>query len=180
MSDEPAWRKVGYIQRAHGIRGAVTIVSISDDPTRFVVGAVLRTDETPPREIAVVSSRPHKSGYLVTFAEFDSRDAAEAAKGLSLFVPATDRRTLDEDEYWPEDLAGLVVVTVTGDEIGVIESVLVGTAQDRLRVRLHSGAHAEIPFVSALVPVVDLAAGRVEVDLPVGLIGAGAIVDLPD
>ncbi|VAW08621.1 16S rRNA processing protein RimM [hydrothermal vent metagenome] len=180
MPSDDSWRKVGYVRRAHGIRGAVIIKSLSDDPRRFSVGATLRTDETPPRDVEVVESRSHNDGFLVTIAGLDGRDAAEAFKGTSLFVPASDRRTLEIDEFWPEDLVGLQVFTVDGDDLGVIRAVVDGAAQDRLRIGLHNGDDVEVPFVAALVPVVDMKARRVEVDLPVGLIGDGAIIDRPD
>jgi 16S rRNA processing protein RimM len=154
--------------------------SLSDDPLRFSEGSVLHTDESPPRDVEVFSSRPHKDGFLITFSGIGDRDASEAFKGTSLFVPASERRELDADEFWPEDLVGLQVFSIDGEDLGVVGEVLAGAAQDRLRVDLHSGDKAEIPFVAALVPVVDIEARRIEVDLPIGLIGEGAIVDTPD
>ncbi len=179
MLPDGAWRKVGYVRRAHGIRGAVIIKSLSDDPLRFSEGSVLRTDENPPRDIEVYSSRPHKDGFLVTFSEIATRDASEAFKGTSLFVSASDRRDLEVDEYWPEDLVGLQVFTIDGDDLGVVRAVVTGAAQDRLRVQLHTGDEFEVPFVAALVPIVDIETRRIEVDLPIGLIGDGAIIDRP-
>jgi 16S rRNA processing protein RimM len=161
---------VGYVRRAHGIRGEVILRPLTDNPERFAVGSRMLTDETPPREVAVVSRRVHKDGVLVGFEGVDDRSAAEGLQGVTLTIARSERRTLDEDEYWPEDLQGLVVVTPDGEHVGTVTGVVLGEAQDRLVVTTGAGSQVEVPFVDALVGEVHPSLGHLVVDLPEGLL----------
>jgi 16S rRNA processing protein RimM len=84
-------------------------------------------------------------------------------------LPAPD----DEDVYTEEQLRGLSVVDPAGTVLGSVGGLEVGSAQDRLVVLLTDGREAQVPFVAALVPEVDLAGGRVVVDVPPGLLDLG-------
>jgi len=74
-----------------------------------------------------------------------------------------------EEGYYEEELVGLRVDTPAGEEIGTVTALLLGTAQDLLEVRLTDGRVGLVPFVEAIVPVVDIAGQRVVVDAPPGL-----------
>jgi 16S rRNA processing protein RimM len=106
-------------------------------------------------------------GFQIAFEEVTDRDAAEQVRGS--IVSVAERRPLLEGEFWPDQLVGLFVVDESGDEIGVVESVLSGPGQDRLVVKGARGTF-EVPFVDALVPVVDLEKGRVVIVAIPGLI----------
>jgi len=134
---------------------------------RFAVGAIVRTDAGA--ELEIVSVGPHRDGLLVRFRGIEGRDAAEALRGVTLVIPRTRRRRLDDGEFWPEELIGCVVVTVEGRRVGEVVDVVLGGAQDRLVV-VTGEEHAEIPFVDALVPEVDVEERRIVVDLPEGLV----------
>lgn len=168
MADSPDRIAVGYIRRAHGLRGDVIVRPQSDDPDRFVIGASFVTDENPARTVTITEIREHKDGLLLLFAEVRNRNAADALRGVTLSIGKHERRNLDEDEYWPEDLIGLQVVATDGSALGTVEDVVTGTAQDRLVVTTTTGS-VEVPFVAALVPEVDAAAGHIVVDPPAGL-----------
>lgn len=157
----------GYVRRAHGIRGEVVVRSLSDDPGRFAVGKTLLTDETPPRPLTVVRSRGHADGVLLQFESIDDRNAAEALRGVSLTIEPSERRTLDDDEFWPDDLIGLVAVDADGDSLGRVTGVVLGDAQDRLVVTTGDGTEVEVPFVAAIVG--DILDGAIEIDAPEGL-----------
>jgi 16S rRNA processing protein RimM len=107
-------------------------------------------------------------GFQIAFAGVGDRGAAEELRGE--IVEVGTRRRLGEDEYWPEDLIGLAVHDEHGEPVGVIDGVVFGAAQERLVVETPSGVRFEIPFVTALVPVVDTAGGRVEIVALPGLI----------
>jgi 16S rRNA processing protein RimM len=85
-------------------------------------------------------------------------------------VAVPERRPLGDDEYWPPDLIGLAVFEPDGRGVGVVIDVVLGPGQDRLRVQQADGVIFEVPFVDALVPVVDLESGRIEIELIPGLI----------
>ena len=174
---------VGRVGRAHGVRGEVSVEPRTDEPERrFAVGTVLavRTalgDVPPgagrPPALTVRRTRWHGSRLLVTFEELEDRDTAEAVRGLHL-VAAVDleESPADPEEFYDHQLVGLAVVTA-GDEraVGEVTQVLHGTGQDLLVVRAHDGGREIlVPFVSALVPVVDVASGRLEVSDRPGLL----------
>jgi 16S rRNA processing protein RimM len=81
-----------------------------------------------------------------------------------------DERPDDPEEFYDHQLVGLAVHTTSGDRVGTVQEVLHGTGQDLLVVRGADCREVLVPFVSALVPVVDLAAGRLEVEDRPGLL----------
>lgn len=168
---------VGRIGKPHGIRGEVTVDVRTDEPERrFAVGTVLRAappagSDRRPGSLTVARSRWHQSTLLVTFDELDDRNAAEAARGTVLTATlGADEVPDDPDEYYDHQLIGLAVVDVDGTPLGEVTAVVHGAAQDLLSVRTADRRDALVPFVSALVPEVDLAAGRVVVADRPGLV----------
>ncbi len=79
------------------------------------------------------------------------RTAAEAVAKRTLTIDAVDRRTLEDGEFWPDDLVGLHAVTASGTALGIVTDVILGDAQDRLVVSTTNGRRVEVPFVAALV-----------------------------
>jgi 16S rRNA processing protein RimM len=159
---------VGYIIRAHGVRGAVLVRPLTDDPTsRFASGSEYATESGEHLTLRTVAQHP--SGLILDFAELADRDAAEGLAGSTLTIDLADRRALADDEYWPEDLIGCAVVDGTGLTIGEVIGYEFGSAQDRLVVEAADGVIAEVPFVDDLVPQVEIARRTVVVDLPEGL-----------
>ena len=88
--------------------------------------------------------------------------------GASLLVGSDERRSLDDDEYWPDQLVGLEV-RVDGQQVGTIGEVIMGP-QTRLGVVMADQTEFQVPFVADLVPTVDLAAGYVEIVMLDGLV----------
>jgi 16S rRNA processing protein RimM len=75
----------------------------------------------------------------------------------------------DPDEFHDFQLVGLSVVDVAGEQLGEVVRVEHGPAADLLVVRLTDGREALVPFVRAIVPTVDVSAGRVVLTPPPGL-----------
>ena len=166
MTPPPPTRLLaGEVGKPHGISGEVYVVPISDDPTRFETGSVLQRDSG---ELVVASSRRHGTRFLVKFEGIDSRDDAETLRG-PLFVPAEKARPLDDDEFWPHDLVGATLVGLDGRSYGSVRSVVPGSAQDLLVIDTPRGERM-VPFVKDIVRSVEIAAGRVVVDPPQGLL----------
>lgn len=157
------------MRRAHGLRGDVLVRSLSDDPDRFVVGAAFQTDESPPRTLEITAVRPHREGILLGLRQVPDRNSAEALRGVVLTIDPGERRQLDEDEFWPEDLEGLTALRPGGAPLGEVTNVITGAAQDRLAITTPEGRVVEVPFVSAIVTEVDIGGGIVRVDPPPGL-----------
>lgn len=161
---------VGYVRKAHGIRGDVVVRGLVDDArTRFIVGASFLTDESAPQTLTIKSVAPLRDDFRISFGEVGDRNRSEELKGTQITVPASERRALEDGEWWPEDLVGCNVMSVSGGKVGVVHEVIIGAAQDRLVVIAPDGSKAEVPFVEALVPRVDIANDEIMVDLPDGL-----------
>jgi 16S rRNA processing protein RimM len=158
---------VGYVRRAHGIRGDVVVRGlVSDAADRLVAGATL-TDGSTVR--VVTTHRPHKGDVVLHLEGIEDRDAAEALVGTQFVMGIAERRRLGPDEWWAEDIIGCDVLDGDGNRLGVVTDVVVGAAQDRLAVETTDGRSGEIPFVDALVTRVDQDRRTITVDLPAGL-----------
>lgn len=161
---------VGKIGRAHGINGDVWIDVRTDEPgRRFVQGGRLLLGGTG-REIELASVRWNKGRLVVSFVGYPDRTAVEALTGtlLHVRVPAAERPS-EPDEYFDRQLVGLAVLDHRGDRVGAVTEVLHLPAQDVLQIDV-DGEERLVPFVSALVPVVDLEAGHVRLADVVGLL----------
>ena len=140
---------------------------LREDPGLFAAESQFHTDRPDPAWVRFRSVRPHKEGLLVDIAGVTDRDQAEELRGTSLYLARPELGDLDPDEYWPDDLIGLPVFDTSGGELGRVDGVIPGMAQDRLVIAGPAGRF-EIPFVTALVPIVEID-GRVVVDPPDGL-----------
>lgn len=160
---------VGQIGRPHGVRGEVTVIVRTDEPElRFREGSVFIAGAS---RLTVVSARPHLGRLIVTFKEIPDRDAAEAARGLSLEVDAAEvAPPSDPDEFHDHQLVGLEVITVDGEVIGSVARVEHAPASDLLVVPRTGGRTTYVPFVRQIVPTVDVANGRIIIDPPGGLL----------
>ena len=168
---------VGRIGKPHGIRGEVTLDVRTDEPERrFAPGTTLRAEapagaDRRPSSLTVARARWHQSTLLVTFEELADRNAAEAARGTVLHATiGLDETPDDPEEFYDHQLVGLDVVDVDGTLLGTVKALVHGSAQDLLTVRTPDGRDALVPFVTALVPEVDLAAGRLVVADRPGLV----------
>jgi 16S rRNA processing protein RimM len=162
---------VGRIGRPHGVRGEVTVEVRTDDPDlRFVPGAVLRTDPAARGPLTIVGVHWHSGTLLLRLEGIDSREAAETVRNTELLVDVADLPEIeDPDSYYDHQLVGLTARMPDGGELGEITAVR-HEAQDLLVVRRPEGGEVLIPFVSAIVPTVDLEGGYVVVDPPEGLL----------
>jgi 16S rRNA processing protein RimM len=182
---------VGQIGRPHGIRGEVSVAVRTDEPEeRFVAGSVFTT-EVPrdrrvstgpaisaapaeykvPAELRLESLRWHQGRVIAQFDGVHDRNVAEALRGVLLQVDSeTVGATGDPDEFHDHELVGLSVVSVGGEVLGEVDRIDHAPASDLIVLKKAGGGTALIPFVSQMVPTVDLAGGRVVVDLPEGLL----------
>jgi 16S rRNA processing protein RimM len=165
---------VGRISRPHGVRGELAVEVRTDDPElRLATGAVLDTDPAAAGPLTIASTRWHQGRLLVQFEGLDDRNDADQLRGVLLVVDSAELEDVaDPDEFRDHQLIGLAVLTMDGDQVGEVTDVL-HYGQDLLVVAGHgerAGTEIMIPFVSAIVPEVDIAAGQVRIDPPPGLI----------
>ena len=189
MHDEQ-WLEIGKIVAPQGLKGEVRVYPSSDFPERFIKAGKrwLQNPQTQEiREIFLERGRylEGKNLYILKLQGVDDRDLAEVLKDHKLLVPQIDRPRLSEDEYHVVDLIGLPVYhQVTGELIGTTIDVY-SLGNDLLQVELVSQPDINsiesktktrskktvfIPFVKAIVTVVDLKTKRIEIDPPSGLL----------
>ncbi|WP_413801658.1 ribosome maturation factor RimM [Streptomyces iranensis] len=163
---------VARIGRAHGIKGEVTVEVRTDEPElRLGPGAVLATEPASAGPLTIESGRVHSGRLLLRFDGVRDRDAAEALRN-TLLIAEVDPEELPEDpeEFYDHQLIDLDVVTVDGTEVGRISEISHLPYQDLLVVKRPDGGEALIPFVSEVVPEIDLEAQRAVIDPPPGLL----------
>lgn len=164
---------VGRVAKAHGISGELAVDIRTDSPDeRFVVGAVLRTRlrDGSDRDLTVAAARAHSGRLLVRFEEVLTRDVAESLRGALLLADTADLPPTDDpDEYYDHELEGLRVELSDGSQIGTVQEIVHSPGGELLAVD-RDGATVLIPFVQAIVPLVDVAAGRLVVTPPEGLL----------
>ena len=181
MSGNPRRILLGRIVSAHGIRGEVVIDSFTGAAEDISAYGPLATEDGRKLDIKLVRTTP-KGGVIVRVAGVADRNGAEALRGTALYAQRGQLPELEEGEFYYEDLAGLRADNEAGEQIGQVVAVQNYGAGDLLEVRLEGQRATElIPFTDAFVPVVDVAAGRVVVVVPVYDAGADAAAeDEPD
>ena len=181
---------VGQIGKPHGVRGEVSVSVRTDEPEeRFTAGAVFTTEvprdrrvstapaDVPgvayqvPGKLVVESVRWHQGRGIVQFEGVHDRNVAEALRGVLLQVDSADLAAPeDPDEFHDHQLIGLRVESVGGADLGTVARIEHAPASDLIVLDKSGGGTALIPFVSQLVPAVDVAAGKIIVDPPEGLL----------
>jgi 16S rRNA processing protein RimM len=162
---------VGRIGRARGVRGDVFVEPWTDDPDdRFAAGSVLATDPPDVGPLTVEGSSAAGGKLVLHFAGCNDREAAAALTGVRLVIPTGDRPPLDDpDDYYDTDLVGLAATGIDGADYGPVIDVVHAGGADYLVLAI-GGRERLVPFVAAIVPTVDVAAGRVVIDPPEGLL----------
>jgi 16S rRNA processing protein RimM len=166
--------RVGRLTKAHGLKGAIKLELFTDDPDkRFVPGAVF-TLQVPTGspwhgKTLTLSELRWYNGHAVGFFEgVTDRTAAETLVKAILWIEQdTAEPSTEEDAWYDHQLVGLAV-SRDGQTIGSVARVEHLPAQDLLIVKTEQG-EVMLPFVKALVPAVDIAAGIVTITPPAGL-----------
>lgn len=173
--------RVGRLVKAHGLKGALKLELYTDDPAgRFTPGATftLQVPESSPwhgKPLTVREFRWMNSHPVAFFEGVEDRSAAESLVRAILWIDQdADAASPEEDAWFDHQLVGLDVVR-HGEIVGRVIRVDHFPAQDLLIVRTSDDREVLVPFVKAIVPVVDPAAGRIVVTPPDGL-----FEDLPD
>jgi 16S rRNA processing protein RimM len=180
---------VGAIGRPHGIQGEVLVTVRTDEPeARFTAGTVFTT-EVPrdrrvstgtaapgvpyrvPDKLTLESVRRHQGRLIARFDGVDDRNVAEALRGVLLQLDSATVDTPDDpDEFLDHQLVGLRVEAPDGTLLGSVTRVEHAPASDLIVLAKAGGGTALVPFVTAMIPRVDLAGGRMIADLPEGLL----------
>jgi len=162
---------VGRIGRPHGIRGEVTVEVRTDEPDRrFAPGTVLYVNGSD-RRLTVERIHWHSGRLLLTFDGVLDRTDAESLRGFVVEVErGLDETPDDPEEFYDSALTGCTVEGLDGETIGVVTEVVHLPSQDMLAIRTSGERDLLVPFITLFVPTVDIAARRIVIDPPAGLI----------
>jgi 16S rRNA processing protein RimM len=156
---------VARIGAAHGVRGAVKLWSFTEDPLAVKTYEPLSTRDGA-RIFEITQLRKAKDHLVATFKGVTTRSEAERLNGIELYVAREKLPATDEGEYYHADLIGLAAVTLGGEPLGRVVAIHNFGAGDIIEIAPATGPTTLLPFSSAVVPTVDLAKGRVVIDLP--------------
>lgn len=160
---------LGIVVGIHGVKGVVRLKSFTAAPADIAAyGSV--SDESGARRFKIQVLGLARGAVLARLSGIADRPAAEALRGLRLYVPRKALPKTNEDEFYHADLVGLPVETKEGARLGTVGAVHNFGAGDILEVRAADGGELLLPFSDAVVPVVDIAAGRIVADPPASLL----------
>ena len=154
---------VGVIVGAHGVRGALRIKSFTAQPADLAAYGPVQDDRGRRFQLTLLGEA--KGVVLAKLAGVADRDAAEALKGVKLWVERSALPKPDEDEFYYSDLVGLAAESLDGSPRGRVKGVFDFGGGDIIEISGPEGA-VMLPFTRAVVPVVDIAGGRLVIDPP--------------
>jgi len=163
---------VARIGAAHGVRGAVKLWPFTEDPLAVMDYGPLMTKDGA-RQFEVANARPAKDHLVATFKGVTTREDAERLNGIELYVARDQLPETDEGEYYHADLIGLAAVNAANEPLGRVLAIHNFGAGDIIEIAPPSGPTMLLPFTNAVVPTVDLAGGRVVIELPEEIDGEG-------
>jgi len=153
---------VGRVGGAHGVKGEARITAFTADPMNLTAYSPLLDKDGAP-VLHILSARPSKSGIVARTTEITTPEAADALRGLDLYIqrdrlPAPD----DEDEFYLADLIGLTAVSPDGEALGSIVAVDNYGAGDLLEIKPAGGAPSwQLAFTRENAPEVSLSERRI-------------------
>ena len=161
---------VARIGRAHGVLGEATVEVRTDQPEdRFYVGSVLATEPTSFGPLTISSVRDHNGTLLLGFQGIGDRNEIEKLRNVLLLAEVDIDADSSEDDFHVQQLLQCQVSTQDGELIGNVSDVINLPGQDVLAVS-YNGREVLIPFVKAIVPIVDVANRRIVIIPPQGLL----------
>jgi 16S rRNA processing protein RimM len=163
---------IARIGAAHGVRGAVKLWTFTDDPLAVKSYGPLTTKDGA-RQFEVTQAREAKDHLVATLKGITTREEAERLNGIELYVARDQLPATDDDEYYHADLIGLAAVNAANEPLGRVIAIHNFGAGDIIEIAPPQGTSLLLPFTNAVVPTVDLAAGRVVIELPDEIEGDG-------
>ena len=154
---------IGRVGAAHGIRGELRVIPLTDFPERF---AALREVMVGNELLHIESVKPQGKNFLMRFREYAVREDAQKLTGRHLTVARAEAAPLDEGEYYVFDIVGLTVYDEEDNELGTVENVLRTGSNDVYAVRSEDGREILIPALRAVVREIDVPGGHMTVRFP--------------
>ncbi len=164
----PPTLELGFVSRAHGLRGEVAIRTFdpASEALDVVERVLLHTRSGEVREVFLEAVRPTPKENIVVIEGVDSRTEAESLVGSKVFVYREDLEPPGEGEFFQGDLVGLIAVDESGAELGRVEEIWSTGEVPNLVIRAPKRPELVVPFADEFVPSVDLATQRIVIRPP--------------
>lgn len=166
---------VGAVQGAFGVKGEIRIKSFTANPIDIFKYAPF-LNEKGAVLFEIKSFREIKDGFAFYTKKPITREEAMALRNTKIYVNRDKLPPIGDDEFYHIDLIGLKVESLIGENLGRVANIMNG-AQDILEISDHPNLKKAwlLPFTLANVPIIDVAGGRMIVDIPDGLL----VLDAP-
>jgi len=161
---------VARIGAAHGVRGQVKLWTFTEDPLAVKRYGPLASKDGA-RQFEVTQAREAKGHLIATLKGVATRDEAERLNGVELYIGRERLPATAADEYYHADLIGLAAVNGAGDPLGRVVAIHNFGAGDIIEIAPTHGTTLLLPFTNAVVPSIDLARGRLTIELPAEIDG---------
>lgn len=156
---------IGVIAGPHGVNGQVRLKSFTADPKDVVAYGPL-TDAAGMRQFAVEITGSARNLLVARIDNVRNRNAAEALRGIELYVDRAALPEADEDEFYHADLIGLPVRKTDGSAFGSVLALFDYGAGDMIEIRCVDGGSELFPFNREVVPEIDLENGFIVIEPP--------------
>ncbi len=158
---------VAQIGAAHGLKGEVRLRSFTQDPRAVARYGALQSEDGKSR-FEIETLRPAKDCFVARLAGVRDRNAAEALRNVKLYIPRERLPATDDAEtFYHADLIGLAAVGTDGAALGTVCAIHNFGAGDIIEIAPSGGGEPlMLPFTDAIVPKVDVKAGRIVVAPP--------------
>ena len=158
---------LGAIAGVHGVRGEVKVKSFTADPLAIATYGPLYDDDGRRFDLKLSQKAAKDAIVIARIDGIVDRNAAEALKGKRLYAPRDALPAIeDQSEFYAMDLIGLRVEDRNGKGLGKVVDLADYGAGDVIAIGGGAEGDFELPFADRFVPVVDLAGGKIVVDLP--------------
>ena len=156
---------LGVIIASHGVRGQVKLRSFTQNPEDILDYLPLYDEKGAVLDLQCVGEA--KGCLIIAIKGVNDRNKADTLKGTQLFADKDKLPTLDEDEFYIEELVGLTVTTTDGTHEGIIKAAHNFGAGDMLEITHTAGNDEMYMFTKETFPLVDLARGIVHFSAPI-------------
>jgi 16S rRNA processing protein RimM len=162
---------VARVAKTQGRHGEVAADLYTDFPEKFAERTHLSAlaKDGSRKELEVTDHWPHKGWMVFKFAGVDDMDAAERLIGIELQIPAAERAALEPGAAYVSDLVGCTVFD-GAREVGIVKDVEFTSGSAPLLILAHGNREHMVPFVESFVKRLDVAAKKIEMQLPEGLL----------
>jgi 16S rRNA processing protein RimM len=169
VTDAPKRICLGVVTAPHGVQGAVRIKSFTEEPEDVARYGPL-TDESGRCRFKLQLTGAGKGVVIARLSGVEDRNQAEALRGLRLYLLRSSLPRTEAEEFYHADLIGLEAVLGDGTPVGRVRAIHDFGAGDTLELTRPGAPAVMVPFTRAIVPMVELAAGRLVLDPPPGLL----------